>query len=125
MLQLPEQLQQYDTQLRFLVAINFQLQRLLYTITTQLQHNYIYNSPIATHGSHNYNITTPELQHIPIATHVSHNYNIPIATHMSHNYNITTTELQHICAHPTLAMRSPHDFQVVHCHGVTFGVTKH
>ena len=43
LLQLTQQLQQQ-------VAINSQLQRLLHTMTTQLQRNCICNSSIATHG---------------------------------------------------------------------------
>jgi hypothetical protein len=78
-----------------LVAIHFQLQRLLHTMTTQLQHNYIYNSPIATHGSHNYNITTPELQHIPIATHQLQHTGHTITT--SPHLNCNTYQLQHTC----------------------------
>ena len=97
-LQLPKQLQQYDTQLWFLVAINFQLQRLLYTIATQLQHINIYNIAIATHVSHNYNITTPELQHIcPCVqcpcncNHIQLSHNGNICVHDNNVYAIATT----------------------------------
>jgi hypothetical protein len=93
MSQLPEQLQQYDTQLQILVAINFELQQLLCTITTQLQHINICNIPIATHVQHNYNNTTLQLQHICPCVQC----HIPIATQVQHNYNNTTLELQHIC----------------------------
>ena len=66
---MPEQLQQYDTQLQFLVAIHFQLQQLLCTITTHLQHINIYNT-IATYQLQHTCNTITTIPHLNCNTYV-------------------------------------------------------
>ena len=136
---------QPSLQFKFMLQLTQQLQQQLQLIPncndycTQWQHNCNVTAfatvQLQRTGSHNYNMTTPELQHIPIATHqLQHTghtittsphlncntQHIPIATHT--NCNTRVTQLQHTnCNTHATQLQLHHNWIATHMSPPNFG----